>query len=307
MYIRWMAWPLGLAALTACDSGGEVRALNGQAGPDAAAGVTCTVEESAVTLPQEVRETSGLARSLRDPGRFWTHNDAGNGAELFALDEQGQVVQRATVAGAEATDWEDLEAGSCDSGNCLYIGDIGDNDGERERITVYRVTEPDAGVSTTAAAVALHARYPDGPRDAESLFRLPSGEMFIVTKGRDEPVTLYRFPGAEQPGEVVTLERVAELFPRAESNDDRVTAASASPDGRWVGIRSYRNLYLYPAAELVAGGTVTPTRVDLQPVGHEQGESLVLGSDGVVWLSSEAPNRDSPPSWARMRCALPEG
>lgn len=306
---RWIAGPLCVIALAACESGGEAQALASQSHDAAAspAGVSCTVETTGTTLPDAVRETSGLARSGRDGGLFWTHNDAGNGPELFAIDAAGQLVAQVTVPGAEATDWEDIESGPCEDGTCLYIGDIGDNDGERERITIYRVPEPARGATETAPAVPLHARYPDGPRDAESLFRLPSGELFIVTKGRREPVAVYRYPLPERPGETVTLERVRELFPQAAENDDRVTAATASPDGRWVGIRSYRRLYLYPAAELVGGGAASPAEVDLEPVGHGQGEALIVTDEGEVWLSSEAENRESRPLFARMRCTLPAG
>lgn len=301
-----MIGPLCLIALTGCDAGGEVQALAGQVVTAQPANVACTIDATAARLPAEVRETSGLARSGRGSDLFWTHNDAGNGAELFAIDGSGGLAQRVQVTGAAATDWEDIATGACEAGNCLYIGDIGDNDGERERITVYRVPEPATGAASTETAVALHARYPDGPRDAESLFRLPSGDLFIVTKGRSEPVALYRYPAPDRPGETVTLEPVRQIFPEAAADEDRVTGASATPDGEWVAIRSYRNLYLYRADELVGSGPAEPAVIDLQPVGHGQGEAVVLASDGQVWLTSEAADKDSAPLWGKMRCELPE-
>lgn len=305
-----MVGPLCLMTLTACETAGEVPVLAGQAANAAtgtgAPNIACTVEATGTNLPEAVRETSGLASSARGSDLFWTHNDAGNEAELFAIDGSGGLSQRVQVNGAMATDWEDIEAGPCESGNCLYIGDIGDNDGEREQITIYRVPEPASGASATEPAVALHARYPDGPRDAESLFRLPSGDLYVVTKGRSEPIAVYRYPAPDRPGETVTLEPVRQLFPEAAADDDRVTGASATPDGEWVAIRSYRNLYLYRADELVGAGTAEPAVVDLRPVGHGQGEAVVLASDGQVWLTSEAPNKDSSPLWGRMRCELPE-
>ena len=298
---RSMLAPFTLVTLAACETGGQAQALaeTGGAARDAAANVVCTVAATATALPDEVRETSGLARSGRDPALFWTHNDAG-------IDASGQLAQRVRVVEAEATDWEDIESGSCESGHCLYVGDIGDNDGERQQITIYRVTEPEAGASETAPAVALNARFPDGPRDAESLLRLPSGDLYVVTKGRAEPVTLYRYPAPDRPGETVTLEKVRDLFPEAAAEEDRVTAATASPDGRWVGIRSYRNLYLYRADQLTGAGAAEPAVVPLAPAAHGQGESLVLSSDGEVWLTGEAENKDSRPQWARLRCTLPE-
>lgn len=297
------------ACLAACGGAEPEAALAERASGTEAVAVpgapVCRVLDSGRALPDEVRESSGLAQSRRDPDLFWTHNDAGNEPELFAVDGSGRLVQRVRVAGAELADWEDLESAPCEAGACLFVGDIGDNDAERERITVYRVPEPEGGATTTARAEALHARFPDGPRDAESLFALPDGALYLVTKGRDGPIALYRYPAPLRPGETVELERVRQLFPRPEDKDDRVTGAASTPDGRWVGIRSYRNLYLYRSADLLGGGAAEPVVVDLTPLGQEQGESLAITRDGTVWMSSEAENKNARPSWSRVQCTFP--
>ena len=264
---------------------------------------TCEVEAADMALPTEAHESSGLARSPRDPGLFWTHNDAGNEPELFAVNETGGLVQRVRVTGADLVDWEDLEAAPCGDESCLYIGDIGDNDADRDRVTVYRVVEPGDGARRTAPAEALHARYPDGPRDAEALFIDGSGTLYLVTKGRRAAISLYRWPMAAAPGQTVELERVRDLFPEPEDDEDRVTAASATPNGRWVGIRTYRTLYLYPTARLLGQRDATPVTMDLAALAQAQGESVALADDGTVWLSSEADD-DRRPRWGRLRCTL---
>lgn len=279
----------------------------------AAAGA-CEVIDADMPLPDEVRETSGLARSTRDPGVFWTHNDAGNDPELFAFDRDGRLIQRVVVTGSELVDWEDLESAPCgDGGACLYVGDIGDNDAERDHITIYRVPEPGARDTRTAPAEALHARFPDGPRDAEALFAARSGDLYIITKGRAEEIGLYRYPAPQRPTGTVTLERVRTLFPAPRDGGDRVTAATSTPDGRWVGVRTNRRLYLYPARALLSAGpagagetgtdAVEPITIDLSPLAEPQGEALAMADDGAVWVSSEAD--DEGPRWSRLRCSLP--
>ena len=99
-------------------------------------------------------------------------------------------------------------------------------------------------------------------------------------------------------------ERVRELFPRPEGNRNRVTAAAATPDGRRVGIRTYRRLYLYDTESLVGGGELTPTVVDLAPLQEDQGEGLALANDGTVWLTSEAENRRSRAALNGLRCSF---
>ena len=269
----------------------------------ASGATTCEVAAAGMTLPAEVHESSGLARSARDPDLFWTHNDAGNDPELFAVNETGTLVHRVRLTGAALVDWEDIEAAPCGDDNCLYVGDIGDNDSERDRITVYRVVEPTNVAVEAAPAKALHARYPDGPRDAEALFAGPSGTLYVVTKGRRAGISLYRWPDPDGSGRTADLELVRQLLPEPGDERDRVTAATATPDGRWIGIRTYRTLYLYPTAQLLGQGAADSTIVDLDGLGQPQGESLALGDDGSAWLSSEAEG-DGRPRWARLQCAL---
>ena len=267
-------------------------------------GLSCRVEAAGVPLPLEVRETSGLARSSRNPDVFWTHNDSGDGPILYAIGVDGGLAAMVQVEGARARDWEDLAAAPCPGGDggCLYIADTGDNDAERDEITVYVVPEPGPG-QATVPSTALRARYPEGPRDAEGIF-VADGRIHLVTKGREGPIRLYRFPGGAAAGAVSTLEPVAEIAPRPDGTADYVTAATASPDGRWIAIRTYRTLVLLEAGPLLAGRPGPGRAFDLRPLEERQGESLVLGDAGEVWTTSEGDGRE--PSWSRLVCDLSE-
>jgi hypothetical protein len=312
---KWAAVPVWLLAVAGCAPGGDSEAEGKdtdtavQASEVAANGDrVCEVVNASTPLPDEVRESSGLTQSRRDANLFWTHNDAGSDAEVFGVSAEGRLVQRVRITGAQADDWEDVESGMCDGGTCLYLADIGDNNARRERVTIYRVAEPDAGISESAPAVALHVRYPDEPQDAESIFALASGELYIVTKGQHGPIAVYRYPSPHRPNETVTLERVRELFPRPNKDAERATGAAASPDGRWIALRNHDTMYLYRAAELLrAGGSVEPTVVDLKPLDQPQGEAVAFGNDGTVWLSTEAPRKSERATLAQLRCRLPAG
>ena len=270
-------------------------------------GGACEAGES-YGLPSEARESSGLALSRRSPNLLWTHNDAGNDPVLIATDTTGRLVGQVTVSGARLVDWEDLQAGPCKAGTCLFVGDIGDNDGTRASVTVYVVPEPamDGGSERTASARAIGLRYPDQPQDSEAFFVLPSGELFIVTKGRDGPITLYRGPSAAATGSTVELERVRELQGTPREREDRVTGASASPDGEWVAIRTYRTLHVYRTADLIAGEGAASHTADLSSLAQANGEGVVLTDDGTVWLSSEA-NKAGGPGLVRLECAFGNG
>jgi hypothetical protein len=269
-------------------------------------GDSCHTIQSAVRLPAAVSETSGLAVSGVDPDLLWTHNDRGNDPVLHAVSAQGTLLGSVTVKGAELIDWEDIDAAPCASGTCLYIADIGDNDGARESVTIYEVAEPAPGDRSTATARALHARYPDGPHNAESIFILPGGDLYVVTKGDDGPIAVYRLAKSQQgaPGAVLELVREAMTEPRGRA--DRVTGAAASPDGSRVAIRSYGSLYIYAVDALVGGSETAPLVIDLQSLGEPQGEGVAIANDGTVWLSSEAEDGDASPLLSRLSCPVPQ-
>jgi hypothetical protein len=266
---------------------------------------TCHALQSVARLPDAVRETSGLAASSANPRVLWTHNDRGNGALLHAVSTEGALLGSVAVSGAESIDWEDIDAAPCASGTCLYIADIGDNDGVRETVTIYEVAEPSPGGGATSAARALHARYPDGPHNAESIFILRDGTIYIVTKGDDGPIAVYRLPKSQQE-QVAVLERVREVMAQPDGRQDRVTGAAASPDGSRVAIRSYTSLYVYAADALLGGGDAAPMKIDLRSLGEPQGEGVAISSDGTVWLSSEAEDGDASPMLSRLTCPLPQ-
>lgn len=273
-------------------SGGEERA--------------CRVEGGPVPLPDAVHEASGLALGRRDPGVLWTHGDNGE-PQVLAVSLDGTVRGTVRIAGASARDWEDIAAGPCPGGSCLYVGDIGDNDASRPRITVYRVPEPDPAAGTSAPAEALHATYPDGPQDAEALFVDGGGRIYVVSKGETGPVAVYRYPDSPRAGAVSRLERVAALSDGRVGRSERITGADVSADGRWVALRTLREVSLHPFAALVsgAGGGSPAARFDVSSAGEAQGEGVALGPDGAVYLASEGGKKKNPATLTRLACPLP--
>lgn len=256
-------------------------------------------------LPGAVGETSGVAISVAHPGIYWTHNDSGGEPLLYAVDSEGALRGRVRVSGADARDWEDLALSRCGAGHCLYIGDFGDNDEVRDEVVVYRVPEPDPGDDATAPADRFPLRYPAGARDAEALFVLPGESIHVVSKGRSDPVAVYRRPGPPEPGPAATLERVRVLTADAPALPRQITGAGASPDGRWVVLRTYASLQLYAVEDGRFDAVYPPPGADLRSLREAQGEAVALGDDGMVVLTSESGFGPGPPGIARLRCRLP--
>lgn len=265
----------------------------------------CRIEQSSIPLPVEVRESSGIAASQGRPGVFWTHNDSGGDPVIWAVDASGRQVGWIELAGAQNKDWEDIAVGPCDGGRCVYVADIGDNSASRGDVELYRVPEPATDVSGGARADMFRLQYPDGPRDAEALFVLPTGELFVISKNRQGPATLYRVPRPLVPGQTATLERVREIAVGAEGEAEPVTGADASPDGRWVAVRTNNTLAVFRTPELLGPGEPDPVRLDLRPLGEAQGEGITIADDGAVWVTSEGGSKKAAATAARLACTLP--
>ena len=91
----------------------------------------------------DITESSGLAASRCQSNVFWTHNDSGDDAFIFALNVSGDSLGTWKIPNAQNIDWEDIAAYKDRGGKCfIYIGEIGDNKSKRHEHAVYRVPEP---------------------------------------------------------------------------------------------------------------------------------------------------------------------
>jgi hypothetical protein len=262
----------------------------------------CQPAATWVRVPELV-EGSGVAASRRTPGRLWAINDSG-APVVVALNGQGMVTGRVELPGAAVEDWEAVAVGPCPAGSCIYVGDIGDNKARRKRVTVYRVAEP-AEDEDPARVDVFHATYPDGPHDAESLLVATDGRLYIVTKGSEGPVAIYRFPAGLQSGTTVRLERVGHVRdPQRPRAADRITDGAVSPDGRWVVLRGARVLIFYRAADLLAGNWREAGRVSLASLKEPQGEGVAFASNDSIYVVGEGGGKRRPGTLAHIACTL---
>ena len=265
----------------------------------ASAALECQAAGPAARLA-ELPEASGIAVSRRVPGRLWTHNDSGRPV-LFALDARGVVTGSLTVTGAAVDDWEAVAVGACPAGSCIYIGDIGDNDGRRDRITIYRVPEPNGASGSAAVDGVFHATYPDGPRDAETLLVAADGRLHVVTKSGRQGVAVYRFPRELRAGSPMPLERVGGWQP-IRRGAGRITDGAIAPDGERVVLRTNDAMTIYRTADLLAGNWKAVGRVDLRHLREPQGEAVAFGAGDTIYVAGEGGRGARAGTFAALTC-----
>ena len=157
-------------------------------------------------LPEEVNETSGL---IFYNGKLITHNDSGNNPELYELDTLSlQITRTIAVENATNIDWEDLAQDQ----NYIYIGDIGNNTGDRTDLAIYRIAKVDFDSSNTVMADRIGYSYedqnnfdttPNSDWDAEALTIL-KGQLTLFTKRwQTGGTSVYVIP--KSPGEQLAI------------------------------------------------------------------------------------------------------
>ncbi len=153
-----------------------------------------------------ISESSGLVRGVRDDSVYWTHNDSGDDARIFAVRREGGIVQPQgmvnyggiAIDGAQNIDWEDIDR--TDDGN-LVIGACGNNANMRRDLAVYIVPEPFPESQLQVTALEKYdfrfpdqSGYPSGKMnfDCEAVFTV-GGKFYFLTKHRSDSNTkLYR-------------------------------------------------------------------------------------------------------------------
>ena len=149
-------------------------------------------------LPNEVEETSGL---IFVNGKIITHNDSGGDAKLYEIDnDTGLITRIVTVNNAVNIDWEAL----AQDDTHIYVADIGNNSGNRQDLTIYKILKNDYLNSTSVTAEVITYTYQDQSDfssqpnntnfDAEAI-AIYQNKIFIFTKNWvDNKTNLYSIP-----------------------------------------------------------------------------------------------------------------
>lgn len=219
-------------------------------------------------------EASGVALSTTAPGLIFLVDDGTGTDDLAVVDHQGALITRVELSGVSAGNAEALAAGPCGAaiprpdgteGNCLYVGDIGDNAEKRPEIVVYRAAEPElSDVAPGADPLTVEAdewryTYPDRPQNAESMMVTPDGSIVVVTKPRNgAPHRMYRGgPGGGPLTFVREFQVPGSPRPMRTILTGNVATDIAATPGR-VLLLTYDDVHEYTAPDPAADPTTFP-------------------------------------------------
>ena len=148
-------------------------------------------------LPSELKEISGMEFSN---GQIIAHNDSGNTAELFVLDSTTLAIsRRVSITNASNKDWEDIAQDQ----DYFYVGDIGNNRGNRQDLVIYKISKADFFSSDTVMAERIDFSYEDQERfetegetdwDAEALLATDDALIIFTKQWKSHGVAAYTIP-----------------------------------------------------------------------------------------------------------------
>lgn len=233
-------------------------------------------ERVGVIGDQRIPESSALVVSTRNPRLAYTINDSGNTDAVYVVEiATGKVVGVTELSGV---DLRDTEALAIDGKGRLWVADIGDNNGVRDDLALYRVAQPRRG-DRTVTPDRFAIAYPDGTReDAEALLADPTGSaMYVVTKGFTSG-RVYRLPAR--------LSRAGTNAMRAVPDGDApllVTDGGFLRDGSAVVLRTYTGIFVYdPRTWKHTWSGRLPAQRQGESVGVEPGgRSVLVGTEGL--------------------------
>jgi len=230
----------------------------------------------------EINEASGLVASSKNPGFLWTHNDSGDAARIFLIDDSARLKATYYLQGVNARDWEDIGTMERSGRSYLLIADIGDNKSHHPCIKVHMLEEPVATGATArvdtipeTSIATFVLKYENGPRDAESLFFDPIDKYLYLISKRELHAGIYRTVLPEMPTDTLVLMRVGAI------PYTFITSADIRADGMEILIKNLLDVFYWqrkPGESVPDALNRPPTRLPYSP--EPQGEAIAFSRTG---------------------------
>lgn len=242
-------------------------------------------------LSEDIPESSGIELIN---GSLWTHNDSGDGPFLHEISTtDNERIRTVILQDAEHKDYEDITADA----DFVYVGDFGNNSGNRQDLRIYRFSKIDLQSSDTISVSEIRFDFSDQSDfdnetskhnfDCEAMIAVEDSLYLFSKSHADEQTKLYRLP--KVPGA-----NTAELIGQYDTQG-LITGAALAKESSTLCLLGYNIdqnpktfkpfvwiFYEYPERQFFRG---KHKRINL-PV-FTQTEGICYQSNGRFYISSE--------------------
>lgn len=242
-------------------------------------------------LPASLSESSGI---IYFNNKLITHNDSGGENKLYEVDVNTQQISRTvTISNATNIDWEDITQDD----TSIFIGDIGNNNGNRTNLKIYKISKADYTASTTVTAEIIAYSYADqtdftaNPNnniwDAEALVSYNADNLMLFTKNWVDGVTkayvIPKLPGSHSVSPQATTLNSNGLITGGTYNE-------ATGKLYLVGYTEILQPFIWDCEGFSAGSVFsgTNTQTQLSSLVQEQAEAITFIDENSYYLTSES-------------------
>jgi hypothetical protein len=236
-------------------------------------------------LSSSLKEVSGN-EMIVNSDLIWMLNDSGNTSEIFGVNQQGKITKVVKVQ-AKNNDWEDLT--SDEKGN-IYIGDFGNNNLKRKKLTILKITNQEVLNGKNVAVENIDFEYPktsDNKKisfDAEAFF-YHQNYFYIFTKSRKKKdfgkTQLFKVPNKKG-------KHIAEFISEYNFCNDidcRITSADISENGKQVALLNHASVFVITNFK---GDDFFSGNLKEIPLEHtSQKEGICFKDDNTLFITDE--------------------
>lgn len=247
------------------------------------------------SLPKKLKEVSGMAIS-QDQKTIWAIEDAGNKNVVYGLDLKGNLITDVLVENADNNDWEDLTK---DNAGNIYIGDFGNNENERQNLSIIKIDLKDSSQKSTKVIQTTKFHYEGQtefpPKKSNLLYDCEAfvekdGSFYLFTKNRskgfDGTFLVFQIPNKEDDFEA---KLVGKLKLEGGYNDAAITSASINSKNQIV-LLTHKNIHVLSGFTVDNFNSAIIQKLSLNH--NSQKEAVVFLDDKTLLIADEKDKKE---------------